>query len=234
MLTKYLIAFFLCLALSSCGKNISYQQEEEASLSTLQWLNQNYAIYKNPEAEEILQSIAKRLQNSFTHRTIKEKIVNNKIKKWEIYVIRANELNAFSLGAGRIVITTNLLGHLNSEAEFAAILAHEMSHQLLAHNQQALANRTNVHTFFSEEQELQADSLGIKIMDVAGYNLSYCSFPIQLYYLINKTDSASDPFIKKRLVNITSSIKNIQDSFSATGTTNTREFQKLRVLIVNP
>lgn len=238
MLTKSFIAFFLCFALVSCKKSIDFETEEKASLTTLSWLNKSYEIIENKEAEKILASITNRLANTLKHRTIKSSIINNGISRWNIYLIKSDEVNAFSLGAGRIVLTTNLLKQLNAEAELAAILAHEMSHQILAHNLAALeiAKENNTASFFSEEQELQADTLGVKIMYIAEYNIDYCTYPLQLYHLnldhsLDKTNPVSNAFQKKRLININAIIKSINSPYSSVGTGNTREFQKLKFFL---
>ena len=44
------------------------------------------------------------------------------------FVIRDTAINAFALPGGYIYITRGLLAHLDSEAELAALLGHEMGH----------------------------------------------------------------------------------------------------------
>lgn len=50
-----------------------------------------------------------------------------------VYVIREDEVNAFALPSGRILVTTGLLQEVASEEELAGVLAHEMAHVELGH-----------------------------------------------------------------------------------------------------
>jgi len=52
---------------------------------------------------------------------------------WRLHVVRDRSANGFSVGAGYIYITDGALRFARDEAEFAAIIAHEMGHQLAGH-----------------------------------------------------------------------------------------------------
>ncbi len=102
-------------------------------------------------------------------------------------MVKAPVANAFSIGSGIVVITEPLLLQLRSEAELAAVISHEMAHQILGHTRSALAEQvrsledssaaapgTQVpELHYSLEEELAADALGLKIMFVARYDLSH-------------------------------------------------------------
>jgi len=107
-------------------------------------------------------------------------------------------INAFALPGGHIYIHRGLLNHLNSEAELAAVLAHEIGHVTARHAvqrytqiqayqlgmavtsifvpmQPGTSNLTNLlaASFISgygREQELQADELALKYIPKAGYD----------------------------------------------------------------
>ncbi len=52
---------------------------------------------------------------------------------WTIRVIDATTLNAMNLGGGIILINSGLFKHLDSEAQLAYVIAHEMGHQIKRH-----------------------------------------------------------------------------------------------------
>ncbi len=57
---------------------------------------------------------------------------------WQFGVLDDNDVNAFAAPGGYVFITKGLLSHMNSEAELAGVLAHEISHVLRKHHLQAL------------------------------------------------------------------------------------------------
>jgi len=52
---------------------------------------------------------------------------------WRVNVIRNRAANAFAIGGGHIYVTDGALAFAEDESELAAILAHEMGHQLSGH-----------------------------------------------------------------------------------------------------
>jgi predicted Zn-dependent protease len=57
---------------------------------------------------------------------------------WQFGVLDDNDVNAFAAPGGYVFITKGLLSNMNSEAELAGVLAHEISHVLRKHHLQAL------------------------------------------------------------------------------------------------
>jgi Zn-dependent protease with chaperone function len=55
---------------------------------------------------------------------------------FRVAVCRSPMVNAFALPGGQIIVTTGLLGSLESGEELAAVLAHEMNHVLFRHAMQ--------------------------------------------------------------------------------------------------
>ena len=109
----------------------------------------------------------------------------------------ARTVNAFALPGGPVFITEGLLGRLESEAELAAVLGHEIGHVIGRHSSEQLAKQqltqgllgaavlgTGDYTTaqlgqlvgglinmrYGREDELESDALGIRIMAEAGYD----------------------------------------------------------------
>ena len=120
--------------------------------------------------------------------------------RWEVNVITSNQINAFCMPGGKIMVYTGLARQLNlSEDELAVVIGHEMSHALREHSRerisQALAAqsaigigaallglgqgsvdlagmgyRTFIATRFSRTDENEADRMGLELMARAGYD----------------------------------------------------------------
>ncbi|MGB0430633.1 MAG: M48 family metallopeptidase, partial [Bacteroidia bacterium] len=113
----------------------------------------------------------------------------NSLPNFEVFVLKTGMINAFASDNGNIFFTMGLLSRLNSEAEIAAVLCHEISHYILKHSTKGITKEIKSHldigtlrdttTTFSEREgahnysqsfELQADSLGFEFMIKSGYN----------------------------------------------------------------
>ncbi|MDB9312901.1 M48 family metallopeptidase [Spirulina sp. CS-785/01] len=106
---------------------------------------------------------------------------------YEFHVILEEDLNAFALPGGKIFVNAGAILETNSEAEFAGLLAHEISHAVLSHGFQLVTQgqltasvvqfvpyvgglATNVLVFsYSREMEQQADYFGTRILSASGY-----------------------------------------------------------------
>ena len=113
------------------------------------------------------------------------------------YLIRMNTVNAFSLPNGNIYITVELLSLLNSEAQLAAVLSHEIAHVAAKHSVKDINNKFLTYKVYKalhrrgrserlndisatlgqayvkgykREIESEADTLGLKYMAIAGYH----------------------------------------------------------------
>jgi len=115
--------------------------------------------------------------------------VQRKGISYRFAILDSPMINAFALPGGGIVITTGMLNFLESEAELAAILGHEISHVDLRHCierlQYELAARKIVgrelamivriqyqlvNLGFNEQHELEADAGGVILAAMAGYD----------------------------------------------------------------
>ncbi|WP_169719762.1 M48 family metalloprotease [Zooshikella ganghwensis] len=116
---------------------------------------------------------------------------------YQFTVVDSPEVNAFALPGGYIYVYRGLLAYLNSEAELAAVLAHEVAHVTARHSVQQHGMSTASNVFgqvvaaytgvgiagdltsilgtavvrgYGREHELEADGLGASYLAKAGYN----------------------------------------------------------------
>ncbi|SDZ93066.1 Peptidase family M48 [Thiothrix caldifontis] len=128
-------------------------------------------------------------------------------------------VNAFALPGGYIYITTGLMAYLNSEAELAGVLGHEIGHVAARHNvsqaswgvvggivtsvlSEKLGNKDLIGTLgelglsnYSRNQELDADGLGAEYLARAGYdpaNMANVIATLQAYDQFK--GGSSDPY----------------------------------------
>ncbi|MGR9117050.1 MAG: M48 family metallopeptidase [Gammaproteobacteria bacterium] len=95
---------------------------------------------------------------------------------WRLLTVRDMSVNAFSIGDGRIYITDGSFGFADDEAELAAILAHEIGHQLAGHfcgshdtgdnEQRRIGTLVQV---IDINKEIEADSIALNILEAAGF-----------------------------------------------------------------
>jgi predicted Zn-dependent protease len=146
-----------------------------------------YGVYDNTELQAYVQRIGQSLAKH-SHRPG---------LAYHFIVLDSPEVNAFALPGGYIYITRGILAYLNSEAELAAVLGHEIGHVTARHavRQYTAATATGfVGTFigiatgipatqdlfntlgnamlsgYGRDHELESDRLGAEYIARAGYD----------------------------------------------------------------
>jgi predicted Zn-dependent protease len=121
--------------------------------------------------------------------------------RWEVQLLRSNQLNAFCMPGGKIAFFTGILSRLKlSDDEVAVIMGHEAGHALLEHARERIAKSTGTNVGlrllsavlglgnlgdlaaqygsqllslkFSRDDESEADALGLLLASRAGYDPS--------------------------------------------------------------
>ena len=162
---------------------MSNQQEVQLGNSLHKQTLQKQRPYNNPALQAYVNNIGQQLARQ-SHR--------NDIR-YTFTVVDEPSINAFALPGGFIYITTGLMAYLNSEAQLAGVLGHEIGHVTARHSarQHSRATATNVlaslitnkvgnaqlvNTLsvasvrgFGRKHELQADRLGSEYLARVGY-----------------------------------------------------------------
>jgi predicted Zn-dependent protease len=146
-----------------------------------------YGVYDNPELQAYVQRVGQKLAAQ-SHRPG---------LGYQFTVLDSPEVNAFALPGGYIYITRGILAYINSEAELAAVLGHEIGHVTARHSvrQYTATMATGVvgaiigaatgvrgtqdlfnvlgNAFLSgygRDHELESDRLGAEYLARAGYD----------------------------------------------------------------
>jgi predicted Zn-dependent protease len=195
-----LFAALLCLELlASCAvnpvtgrQNFVMMSESEEVLTGKKGdeeVRKQYGIYDNPALQRYVDEVGQRIAQK-SHRGNLE---------YHFTVVDSPEINAFALPGGYIYITRGIMAYLNSEAELAAVLGHEIGHVTARHGVQqysaSMAASIGVAlgsilvpelrggaqdllnllsnaliSGYGREHELEADRLGAEYLARAGYN----------------------------------------------------------------
>lgn len=150
-------------------------------------VREQYGVYSHPALQAYVEQVGQQLAAQ-SHRSH---------LKYHFTVLDSPEVNAFALPGGHIYITRGILAYLNSEAELAAVLGHEIGHVTARHGvrQHAKGTATGmvgailgaatgiqatqdlfnlfgnaILSGYGREHELESDRLGAEYMARAGYD----------------------------------------------------------------
>ncbi|MEO7727918.1 MAG: M48 family metalloprotease, partial [Burkholderiales bacterium] len=189
----------VALLLSHCAQNpvsggkdfvlMSEQQEIQLGAKMHKEVLQEYPALDNPELQAYVNEVGQRLARQ-SHRPQLQ---------WRFTVLDSPEVNAFAVPGGYVYITRGILAYLNSEAELAGVLAHEIGHVAARHGvrQQSTATVAGlgaalgsilvpglsnqggatllqgmaqaITAGYGRENELQSDRLGAQYLAQTGY-----------------------------------------------------------------
>ena len=116
---------------------------------------------------------------------------------WEFHIVASKEVNAFNIPGGHVYVNSGLIESADTVGEFAAVLAHEISHGVSRHGTEQLSRAYGINAIgsvllgqnpavyeqilaqvlaqgsmarFSRSAENEADRLGVRFMFDAGYD----------------------------------------------------------------
>lgn len=141
-----LIALAVALTLAGCAQNPVSGKQDFVMMSEAQEIalgrnadaevRKQYSVYQDPA----LQSYVNRVGQALAQRSHRSNL------KYHFTVVDSPEINAFALPGGYVYITRGIMSYLNSEAELAAVLGHEIGHVTARHGvrQQSAAQAANI------------------------------------------------------------------------------------------
>ncbi|MFC6634645.1 M48 family metalloprotease [Microbulbifer taiwanensis] len=196
-LFKYLIITTLAAATAGCAFNpatnrpdlvlMSEEKEIEIGREMHQKLVESTPIYKDPVLTAYVDHVGQKVAAASDRPEL----------KYHFTIIDSQDINAFALPGGYVYINRGLLTYLHSEAEMAAVLAHEVGHITARHavRQKTAATGAGVASVLSvlvtgsgvvgdvanlwstaavkgygRDMELEADRFGAQYMYNAGYD----------------------------------------------------------------
>lgn len=148
--SKILTALIAIFVLASCSKNPFTGKRDLALVpnSTLfpmafqqydDFLQDNKVVTNTKDAEmvkKVGQKIAQAAQQYLNAEGQQGYLKNY---KWEYHLVKSDEVNAWCMPGGKIVVYSGILPITQDEAGLAVVLGHEVSHALLNHGQRRMS-----------------------------------------------------------------------------------------------
>ncbi|MBU0622859.1 MAG: M48 family metalloprotease [Gammaproteobacteria bacterium] len=146
---RHILIFLLTLtafAMGGCATNpvsggkdfvmMSESQEIALGRSADAEIRKQYKVYANPALQDYVNRVGQKLSQHSHRPNI----------SYRFTVLDSPEINAFALPGGYVYITRGIMAYLNSEAEMAAVLGHEVGHVTARHGvrQQSAAQAANI------------------------------------------------------------------------------------------
>ena len=194
------LALLAVVTLATCAKNpvtgkrdfvlMSEEQEIKMAQQADPEVKKEYGAYERVALQSYISELGQRLASQ-SHRSN---------LKYTFTVVDSPEINAFALPGGYVYVTRGILAYLNSEAEVAGVLGHEIGHVTARHGvkQQSMSQAANLGVLlgavlvpglrnesslgmmqqmsvawirgYGREDELEADRLGAEYLARAGYD----------------------------------------------------------------
>ena len=189
-----------CLLLTDCAQNpvtgnpnfvtMTESQEVQVGRQEDVKVRQQYGVYDDKPLQRYVNEVGQRLARS-SHRPNLQ---------YSFTVVDSPEINAFALPGGYVYITRGILAYLNSEAELAGVLGHEIGHVTARHSVQQMGAATAANvgatllgmfvpalrnqagdtainllgnvllSGYGRDHELEADRLGAQYLAGTGYD----------------------------------------------------------------
>jgi len=131
----------LAVAVSTCAVNpvtgkrelslVSEGQEIQMGQQYAQQVKQEMGVYPDSGIQRYVRTIGLRLAKASERPSI----------PWDFTVMDDPQVNAFALPGGPIFITRGILTHMNSEAELASVIGHEIGHVTARHSAQQITRQ---------------------------------------------------------------------------------------------
>src|SRR5687767_3936865 len=108
---------------------VSESQEIQMGKEASAQVAQSIGLYNDAKVQSYVAEIGKRMAAKSERPNL----------PWEFHVVDDAAVNAFAIPGGFIYITRGLLAHMNTEAELASVLGHEIGHVTARHSVQQIS-----------------------------------------------------------------------------------------------
>ncbi len=167
----------------------SKQQDVQLGQQAAEQVRRQFQVVPNQELQDYIRRVGDRIASQPEAR--------NSGFQFTFTLVSEQSINAFALPGGPAFVHTGLITAADNEAQLAGVLAHEISHVILRHgtNQASKANLLQIPALlagaatgsnllasltnlvgsgfllkFSRGAESEADAMGTRLMNQAGYN----------------------------------------------------------------
>ena len=193
----YILILTLSLGLGACAINPVTGKQDFVTISEAEEISQGrryhkeiiatYGVYDDPALQQYVDRIGQELAAK-SHRAHLE---------YTFTVLDSPDINAFALPGGYVYVTRGIMAYLDSEAELAGVIGHEIGHVTARHSvrqqggqlasnilsilvaattgDQTLGNlsqqlSTGLIRGYGRDHELEADRLGAEYLHTASYD----------------------------------------------------------------
>ncbi len=106
------------VAVPAAAREWSEEYEQKVGKRAVEAVLEEYDLYEDEEAQQHIEQMAARLAPHTQRPGI----------EYTVYLVDSEEVNAFTVPGGHIFVSKALLEEVDSEAQLAGIVAHEMAH----------------------------------------------------------------------------------------------------------
>ncbi len=140
------------LMLASCGSVpltgrkqillVSDQEVYEAGLTQYKEYIAGSTLSSDAKTTAMVKSVGRKLADA-TEKYLKANGFESDLKNlaWEFNLVKNNEVNAFCMPGGKIVVYDGLLAVAGNEAELAVVLGHEIAHAVAKHSNERMSQQ---------------------------------------------------------------------------------------------
>lgn len=131
---RWFPVILILFGLSACARNpvtgrrevvlVSESEEIAMGQQSDKQAREEYGVVEDARLQDYIQSVGRKLA-AVSHRPNLE---------WHFTVVDSPVINAFAIPGGYIYFTRGILAHLNSEAELAGVMGHEIGHVTARHS----------------------------------------------------------------------------------------------------
>ncbi|APW44263.1 M48 family metalloprotease [Rhodoferax saidenbachensis] len=143
---KLLSLAFTALLLTGCGSMVVNPVTGESERSVMseeaeiaegakahQEVLKEYGVYKNTAVQNYVNTLGQKLA-THSHRSNLQ---------WHFTVLDSPEINAFALPGGYVYVTRGIMAYMESEADLAGVIGHEIGHVTARHGAQRATSQQN-------------------------------------------------------------------------------------------